>query len=356
MFLRRLFPSIGNANPSAVPAVPDREHVRQVIECAYELALSRPPTDAEATAALASVGSGDRGLVEVLETLGALKAAGAPVYDYRADPDLAPFLSPEVLQRSEKLRLGGGLSHGSYDQLYRERFDSGRPLIVGQAEYGPQHKERFWEMFNAATYLLHGRSSPRVIEFGTSEFSAIFQPLLPGVELHLSDRPVAPDYIGFTQEVARRIAACKLYQAIDLEGGTRAILESGLETGSYDLVVFAETLEHLDVNPIELLEALIRLLKEDGFLYLTTPNFFRRENRERLARFENPQEIYPAADGNWDEHHHHREYAAKELFRFIEAAGGQTHAFYFSACWDTEPLPQEHERGNLVFVIQRRRN
>jgi hypothetical protein len=117
---------------------------------------------------------------------------------------------------------------------------------------------------------------------------------------------------------------------------------------------FTEVLEHLDVNPVELLEALLVLLKRDGFLYLTTPNFFRRENRERFYRFENPQQVYPIGQGNWDRHHHHREYGFKELFRFIEAAGGQTVAFYFSSCWDVEPLPPEHERGNLVFVVRRR--
>jgi SAM-dependent methyltransferase len=306
------------------------------------------------TAALASIGSGETDLLDLLEALRALKAADGQGYDHRCDPDLVPFLPEAVLQQSDRLRTGSVLSRETYERIYRERFDLGRALIVGQAEYGPQHKERFWEMFNAAAHLLQGRSSPRVLEFGTSEFSAFFRPLLPGVELDLSDRPVEPGYIGFTEEVARRMAGCQAYQPIDLEDGAPAILQSGLVAGSYDLVVFAEVLEHLDINPVDLLAALLTLLKDDGYVYLTTPNFFRRENRLKLARFENPQEVYPAAAGNWDRHHHHREYGAKELFRFISAAGGHTHAFYFSACWDTEPLPQEHERGNLVFVISRR--
>lgn len=207
-------------------------------------------------------------------------------------------------------------------------------------------------MFNAAAYLLRDRPKPRILELGTSEFSAFFRPLLPEVELHLSDRSTAQGYIGFTEEVARRITGCDDYMAIDLEDGTAAIQESGLEAGSYDFVVFAEVLEHLDVNPVEILKALLRLLKEDGLLYLTTPNFFRHENSEKLAHFENPQEVYPAADDNWDKHHHHREYAAKELFRFVESGDGQTKAFYFSSCWDCAPIPPAHERANLVFVIR----
>jgi len=125
---------------------------------------------------------------------------------------------------------------------------------------------------------------------------------------------------------------------------------------SYDLILFTEILEHLIINPIELLKELLNLLNESGSIYLTTPNFYSKRNLDLIALRENPQAIYPEADGNWDAHHHFREYCAKELFRMIEKAGGVTTHFYFSNCWgngNNETLPVE-QRENLVFVIQRR--
>jgi SAM-dependent methyltransferase len=283
------------------------------------------------------------------------ETAEAPAGGFFDDPEVRRYLTPEAWARSERLRAADRIPRDQFERLYAERFASGRPLIIGQAEYGPQHKERFWELFNAAALLLERKHRPRLLELGTSELSALFKPLLPGLELHLSDRPTAPDYIGFTEAVARRITDCDAYFAVDLEGGAAALRASGLLPGSYDLVVFAEVLEHLDVNPVEILSALLALLREDGHLYLTTPNFFRRENLEKIRRRENPQAVFPPGDGNWDRHHHHREYAAKELLRFVAEAGGQTTAFYFSACWDGADALAEEERANLVLVAARGR-
>lgn len=354
MFLSRLFSTarIRTApRPGAVGI--EESQIQRFLDSTFELALSRRPTPAETAELQSALRSGALGLGALLDDLKARKTNREPDYDYRSDPDMAEFLSPLFLERSESLQSSETLSRSTYDRLYREHFESGRELIVGQAEYGPQHKERFRELFNAAVFLLQGRTAPRVLELGTSEFSAFFRDLLPSVELHLSDRPVPPDYIGFTESVARRISGCTAYEAVDLERGADAIRSSNLENGSYDLIVFTEVLEHLDINPVEMLAALLALLRPNGFLYLSTPNFFRRENRIKLARFENPQEVYPAADGNWDRHHHHREYGAKELFHFVRRAGGRTHAFYFSSCWDTDPPPPPHERANMVFVIRR---
>jgi len=364
-FWRRLRASRAH-DPSAAGS-PDicigGERLGRFLACACDLARGRAPATDEVATWTRSLRSGELDLVDWLEALRAQATANRTTDDYRSDPEMARFLTPEVLRRSEELAAGAfPLARTTYETLFRSHFESGRELVIGQAAYGPDHKERFWELFNAAVWLLEGRAAPCVLEFGTSEFSAFFRTLLPGVVLDLCDRPTPPDYIGFTEARARRTAGCRHYFAVDLEGGAAAIRASDLTAGGYDLVLFAEVLEHLDVNPVDLLGALLGLLKPDGYLYLTTPNFLRRENLRKLARGENPQEVYPAAadtagldggtgDGNWDRHHHHREYAAKELLRFIAAAGGQTRAFYFSACWDTEPLPPVHERGNLVFVV-----
>ena len=116
--------------------------------------------------------------------------------------------------------------------------------------------------------------------------------------------------------------------------------------------MFTEVLEHPTANPVEILQQLIHLLKPNGYIYLSTPNFFRRKNRAQFQNQENPQEVYPSGDNNWDAHHHYREYGLKEMLRFIKQSGGKTSALYFSNCWDTEHCQNESDRGNMVFVIQ----
>jgi SAM-dependent methyltransferase len=315
---------------------------------AYRLAAGRWPRDGEEQdwrGHLATLKRDPETLVEALLHLHGLvlRSALAELEPYRALP-----LSTE-LERAARL------DRARFDQLYGALMAPGRELIIGQAEYLPAHRARFWETFNACDLFLTGRTAPRVLEFGTSELTALYKPLFPDLTLDLSDRPTPPGFVGFTEEAAKRISGCDAYYALDLENREPRAGGAGPPNGAYDLVLLAEVLEHLVVNPVELLRDLCALLKPDGVLYLTTPNFFRRENLEKIALRENPQPPYPPAGDNWDRHYHYREYAAPELLRFIREAGGDVIAFYFSACWDTDPDIPPEERGNLVFAVRRAR-
>ena len=123
------------------------------------------------------------------------------------------------------------------------------------------------------------------------------------------------------------------------------------QEGRFDLILLTEVLEHLCIHPVDILRPLIRALSSQGLLYLTTPNFFALEKRKLMQCWKNPQEVFPAADGNWDAHHHHREYCLTELLPFIEQAGGCLKGFYYSGCWDQQPCDNPAERANMVFLI-----
>ena len=275
--------------------------------------------------------------------------------EYLLDPkrgDPRDLLTSDAQALSRRLMTSSDIDCAAYDRGYRAIFGDGRELIIGQSEYGPQHRKRFKELFNAVGVLAGDREQPRLLEFGASEFTALYTVLFPNVLLEVSDRPTPPGYIGFTREVVERIANPLAYHSIDLQGGAAAIAESELKLGGYDLIVLAEVLEHLDVHPVELIEALLGCLRPDGYLYLTTPNFFRRENLHKLACLDNPQPWFPRHGGNWDAHHHHREYAPRELVEIIREAGGEIAAFHYSDCWETEPEVPMAERGSLVVVAQ----
>ena len=266
-------------------------------------------------------------------------------------PDFDRLHELQTSALSQELERAQSLDRGDFETLYQGLFQDGRELVIGQAEYLPQHKERFWELFNACARVVEGRPQPHILEFGTSEFTAFFKRLFPDAVLHLSDRPTPPGYIGFTEAVAARIADCDAYFAIDLERPSDIPAVPGLHQHAYDFIAMAEVLEHLVVNPVELLKQLLRLLKPTGALYLTTPNLFRAELRQKWIAQENPNAIYPETGENWDRHHHHREFGAVELLRFIHQAGGEIRAFYYSSCWDGGTIYPPDQRGNLVYLF-----
>jgi len=290
------------------------------------------------------------------------QALGFQNWDIQNDSEFQQYLTDDVKQFASKLEQCAHLSKDQYDNLWQQIFCGDRELVVGQQDYGVQHKQRFWELFNAVEILVEKKSSRgpiKILEFGVSEFSGFYKTLWPDVELHTADRSHSEDYIGFTRETCQTISSCSHHFEIDLNS-PRSLEENVRPEAmaGYDVIVFAEVLEHLVVNPVELLAGLLSLLKSEGQLYLTTPNFFSWRKMQMIGHRENPQQVYPAGDDNWDAHFHHREFSAKELLSQIQQAGGNCLAFYFSDCWDDDeqtpnPLPIA-ERGNLVAVIGRR--
>lgn len=329
-----------------------REDAIALVSAAFRFVLGRAP-DAEGLAAYAKALEDGRSATWLLEALGA-----SDEHRNRDDPmpdriARAGLTEPSANALSNELQRCDALPRERYDTLWRQIFTSEHPLIVGQAEYGFTHRERFFELMNAVLVLARGRPAPRLLEFGPSEFSAMYRQLVPDAEVVIADRPTPPDYIGFTERRCRETLGCAGYIGVDI--ASPADMDARLHrVGVFDLIVLAEVIEHLPIHPADLLARMRQLLAPAGALYLTTPNFFAQAHLEQLARGENPCAVYPAGDENWDAHHHFREYEAVELAEFIRAAGLRLDAFCFSGCWDRPgfPLPA-HRRGNLVFVARR---
>ncbi len=299
------------------------------------------------------------GLIDHLDVLNSLKKSveylelHAP-YNHVSDPLIHKFLSEFDPSLIESLRSCQNISQSQYESLWKNIFNTKRQLIEGQAEYGIQHKQRFFELCNAILLLTSQSTSPKIIEFGASEFSALYHKLRKGIILDCADRPTEPDHIGFTASKSLKISGAQSYISVDLNLPLTLLEDQHRHLhGQYDLVLFTEVIEHLIANPVEILKQLLILIKANGYIYLSTPNFFRKANLEKISDKINPQAIYPAGDDNWDAHHHHREYCLSEMLGFISQAGGQTKAFYFSDCWDNDTQLTEPEFSNMVFVIQK---
>ena len=78
----------------------------------------------------------------------------------------------------------------------------------------------------------------------------------------------------------------------------------------YDLVVFAEVIEHLHTSPVHTLAFVRGLLADAGVLILQTPNAASLPKRLKLLAGRNPYELIRADGGNPG---HFREYTLAEL-------------------------------------------
>jgi hypothetical protein len=100
----------------------------------------------------------------------------------------------------------------------------------------------------------------------------------------------------------------------------------------YDLVVFAEVLEHLHTAPAPVLAALARRLTDEGTLLLQTPNAASLPKRLKLLFGRNP---FEPLRGNPLDPGHFREYTLGELRALAAEAGlrveSQHRRFYFDA-------------------------
>jgi predicted SAM-dependent methyltransferase len=93
------------------------------------------------------------------------------------------------------------------------------------------------------------------------------------------------------------------------------------EDGEFDLVIFAEIIEHLLNDPCKVLREIKRVLKPSGTLILTTPNVARLENVTKMISGAN---IYDPYSGYGPYGRHNREYTRAELTELLRFEGFET--------------------------------
>ncbi len=94
---------------------------------------------------------------------------------------------------------------------------------------------------------------------------------------------------------------------------------------TYDLVLFCEIIEHLTEDPVHALVQINRVLKEGGYMMLTTPNVLRYENLMKLIVGANIHDHY---SGYGAYGRHNREYTPTELRLLVEGMGFEALRLY----------------------------
>jgi SAM-dependent methyltransferase len=105
----------------------------------------------------------------------------------------------------------------------------------------------------------------------------------------------------------------------DLEIDDWAV-KAGLD--SYDVVMFSEVIEHFNADPSHCLHQINRVLRDSGWLILTTVNVGSVLGVHNLFRGEAPYAMSNLFGKRGDRHQ--REYAPKELQRLVAAHGFET--------------------------------
>lgn len=122
------------------------------------------------------------------------------------------------------------------------------------------------KMGEIALNLKNLSSANRVIDIGCGdgEFLSIFKGL--GCEVF------GTEYDPRIEELCRKRGITML------SGGVMPSLSGCLNAQKFDLVIFTEVIEHIN-NPLEVVNNISLLLKKDGFIYITTPNFASLEHK-----------------------------------------------------------------------------
>lgn len=90
---------------------------------------------------------------------------------------------------------------------------------------------------------------------------------------------------------------------------------------TFELIIFAEIIEHLLMDPCKALLEIRRVLKPGGTLILTTPNVARLEN---IAKIISGSNIYDPYSGYGPYGRHNREYNIHELNNLLSFVGFKT--------------------------------
>ena len=239
-------------------------------------------------------------------------------------------------------------------QLERETYDAfGRKALAelykfderfaaSQEKYLDLHRNRFYEIDCAVVNLFNmNPGNASILDFGYSINSHVLLEVIPNGNVSMADRP----------GIITRTGRFHSLLTVDLA-------DDGLDNHDwgvrFDIIVFSEVIEHIMVHPVRILKFLLKHLEPGGCVVLTTPNVLSRGKLDRIRQRRSPLPPYPLEYTQRDAPHFHiREYSMSDMLEMVEAAGGKSRAFFFSACWDEDAgkhIPVE-ELGNLFIVF-----
>ena len=254
--------------------------------------------------------------------------------------------SPDVvLETGRPLPLPDGLDEAALRALYATWSIYGEP----RGHMDPYVGDSFCRFLH--TYGLVAGHSGRCLELGANPyFTTYLFDEHTDLELTLANY-FGHDGVTATQRLTWLDAAGHEherrydYDQFNIEESTFPYPD-----GTFDVVVFAEILEHLLMDPVGVLLEIRRVLAAGGTLVLTTPNVARAENAFQLVAGAN---IYDPYSGYGPYGRHNREYTMAELQRLLRFLG-----FEIEESFTADGHPTDHrgraDYGQVAPLLARR--
>ncbi|CAB3760136.1 methyltransferase domain-containing protein [Paraburkholderia humisilvae] len=286
------------------------------------------------------------------ETLSGRVTPDSSTYSLDSFPLRVPLPLPEGVQREEL-----------FDWLTSVRVEDAPESI---SSYCIQDFERFVHTFGLVRRAVSGATKPIVgLELGANPyFTTMLVSHFTTVEWRLANY-FGPNFANRTasQRVFfRQFRNPEVKQDVEFKFSHFNIEEDEFpfESGSLDVVLFCEIIEHLLNDPCRVLREIRRVLRDNGTLVLTTPNVSRIENVARMIVGTNVNDAY-SAFGPYGRHN--REYNKHELYTLLNYLGFEVEEIFSSdvhynntdAHLNTSAFAnlieyRKHDLGQYIFI------
>jgi SAM-dependent methyltransferase len=230
--------------------------------------------------------------------------------------------------------------------------------LIGNFDYHKVHERRHARTLQV---VLEKFKSGTLLELGTSDVIPIaLSKLAPEIEVSVTNFDASQLRGGKISLFAGDDSITVPAYSLDLESDPLPI-----EDGSLDAVLCCEVLEHMDVDPMYMLAEVNRVLKKDGYLFLTTPNATSTNSIYKILRNIEPY-FFMQYHADRSPYRHNYEYSVWSLTKLLEAAGFRfdiwTEDSFENAVMDDVPRLRElgyalpdNLIGDNIFVVARKK-
>lgn len=221
------------------------------------------------------------------------------------------------------------------DELIPDSVKSG---YNGDVSYNNTHKRRYARTLDVLVGS-ENLAGKKILEIATSDiFPIAIRELEPSVDVSVTHFDLSGKTSGkYTVDFAGRKFTVPGY-FVDLE-----TMPLPAEDETFDIVLCCEVLEHMDVDPMFMLEQINRVLKPSGLLVLTTPNITSSHALWKMLRGIEPY-FFMQYHKDGSPYRHNYEYSLGGLTTLLKAAG------FDGDTW-TENSFEDGIDGDSTFLI-----
>jgi SAM-dependent methyltransferase len=221
------------------------------------------------------------------------------------------------------------------------------------------HQTHFRRLARTIEVILEQNPKGRLLELGTSSVvPLVLQEFAPDLEVVVTDFDLSrPREGNITLSMSGNSGEFSCYR-LDLETEPLPATD-----GHFDYVLCSEVIEHMERDPMYMLSEINRTLRQNGLLFLTTPNVVSSRGITKMLFGIEPYFYMQYRKGEEKLYRHNYEYSVHSLAKFLKAAGFDGKAWTEDTFED--PIYRETDRlnqagynlqnlGDNIFTVSRK--